>query len=91
MATKFVYTTGEFEEITAKYAAGVPIETLALDYSKSVPSIRMKLVKLGVYNKVVKTANTKTTSTVAVTDKPEKLEGLAGFKRAYDAVGLAPF
>lgn len=59
----YVYTAQEFEEIKTKYAAGVSLETLAEDYNKSVASVRMKLVKAGVYQKAEKpAASTKATS-----------------------------
>lgn len=56
MATKFVYTTSEIAEITVKYRAGVTLEELAETYNKSVASVRMKLVKLGVYTAKNKTS-----------------------------------
>jgi Zn-dependent peptidase ImmA (M78 family) len=49
MAAKFTYTDSEVSEIVAKYGAGETLEALADLYNKSVQSIRMKLVKLGVY------------------------------------------
>lgn len=49
MATKFTYSPQEVQEVTQKYLAGVSLEVLAQDYNKSVASVRMKLVKLGVY------------------------------------------
>lgn len=61
MATKFVYTDQEITEIVAKYKANVSLETLADEYNKSVASIRMKLVKLGVY--VAKSQSKPSTST----------------------------
>lgn len=90
MATKFVYTTVEVEEITAKYAAGTPLEVLAETYAKSVPSIRMKLVKLGVYQKANKIAVTKTIGGGGV-KKPStsKSATLADFNNALTAVGEA--
>lgn len=60
MATKFVYTDVEVKEITAQYALGVSLDSIALAYGKSVPSVRMKLVKLGVYQKAEKAAVAKT-------------------------------
>lgn len=51
MATKFTYTDTEVQEIVVKYRAGVSLEVLADQYNKSVASLRMKLVKLGVYQK----------------------------------------
>lgn len=51
MATKFTYTETEVQEIVAKYQSGVSLDVLATEYAKSVASVRMKLVKLGVYQK----------------------------------------
>lgn len=48
----YVYSTEEFEEIKQKYASGTSLEVLAEEYSKSVASVRMKLVKAGVYQKI---------------------------------------
>ena len=48
----YVYSAEEFEEIKQKYASGTSLEVLAEEYSKSVASVRMKLVKAGVYQKV---------------------------------------
>ena len=91
MATKFVYSDTEITEITAKYLAGDSLELLAETYAKSVPSIRMKLVKLGVYQKQAKTATTKTSSEAKKPASTTKSAILADFKRAYDLVGDAPF
>lgn len=93
MATKFVYTDTEVQEVIAKYQAGVPLETLASEYNKSVASVRMKLVKLGVYQKATKTPATKTTNTTVV-KKPastSKSAMLADFKQAHGLVGTALF
>lgn len=62
MAAKFVYTDSEIAEIVKKYKAAVSLEQLAAEYNKSVASIRMKLVKLGVYvaKKTASTVQTKT-------------------------------
>jgi hypothetical protein len=91
MATKFVYSDTEVTEVTQKYLSGVSLETLAQDYNKSVASVRMKLVKLGVYQKA-----TKTTKTVGATSdkKPAattKSAILAEFQHAHQLVGDAPF
>jgi Zn-dependent peptidase ImmA (M78 family) len=51
MATKFVYSEREISEIVAFYQQGTSLEVLAEKYNKSVASVRMKLVKLGVYQK----------------------------------------
>lgn len=92
MATKFVYSDSEVTEITTKYVDGVSLETLAQDYNKSVPSVRMKLVKLGVYQKATKpAATTKTATTTAEKKKPStsKSAMLEDFKRAHALVGDA--
>jgi hypothetical protein len=93
MATKFVYSDTEVTEITAKYLAGVTLEVLADTYSKSVASVRMKLVKLGVYQKQTKATTTKTATTTAV-KKPastSKAAILQDFKHAHSLVGDALF
>jgi hypothetical protein len=77
MATKFVYSDTDVAEITAKYVAGISLEVLAVDYNKSVASVRMKLVKLGVYKAVGKTTTT------------SKSQDLADFKSALALVGEA--
>lgn len=91
MATKFVYTPVQVEEIVAKYAAGTPLEVLAETYAKSVPSVRMKLVKLGVYQKAGKAgAVTKTTSTTpAKKPSTSKSAMLADYNNALALVGEA--
>lgn len=80
MATKFVYTDTEIKEIVAAYKAGTSLEVMADKYNKSVASVRMKLVKLGVYVAQAKTGGTKT-----------KAEVSNEFKQAYDMVGPALF
>ena len=52
----FVYAPGEFEKIKFEYSNGSTVESLAQKYEKSVASIRMKLVKAGVYIKKTATA-----------------------------------
>jgi len=92
MAVKFIYTDTEVQEITAKYQAGVALDVLADEYNKSVPSVRMKLVKLGVYQKAVKPAATpKTPTTTVVAKKPStsKAAMLEDFQRAHAMVGDA--
>jgi hypothetical protein len=78
MATKFTYSDTEISEITEKYLSGVSLDVLATDYNKSVASVRMKLVKLGVYKK-------------STTTKPaaSKSEDMASYLRALDRVGTA--
>ena len=81
MATKFVYSEQEVKEITEKYTAGTSLEILAEQYAKSVASVRMKLVKLGVYQKP---ANAQPSASAA------KAENLATYKACLAAVGYAP-
>lgn len=93
MATKFTYTETEVQQIVEKYSSGVSLDVLATEYSKSVASVRMKLVKLGVYQK----ATTSSTSTKAVTtaksgEFPKTKSGvLAYYKSCVDAVGYSEF
>lgn len=58
----YVYSVQEFEEIKAKYQTGTSLEILATEYNKSVASIRMKLVKAGIYQKQT-TSSSKPSST----------------------------
>lgn len=80
MAAKFVYTDSEIAEIVKKYKAAVSLEQLAEEYNKSVASIRMKLVKLGVYEAKKTTGSTKQT----------KAEINTEFAQAYKTFGPAP-
>ena len=90
MATKFMYTDSEVQEITEKYQAGVSVDSLAETYNKSVPSVRMKLVKLGVSQKPVKTAVTKTKVATAEKSAPTtKAEVQQLFARAMQLGGPA--
>lgn len=91
MATKFVYSDTEVTEIVAKYNSGVSLDVLADAYSKSVASVRMKLVKLGVYQKAEKPAATKTVGVVvSKSEFPTTKSGiLAYYKNALDSVGPA--
>jgi hypothetical protein len=94
MAVKFTYTETEVQEIVQKYQAGVALDVIATDYSKSVPSVRMKLVKLGVYQKVTPTTKTKTTGSVAEPKAgfPTSKSGiLAYYKSCVSAVGYSEF
>ena len=97
MAVKFTYTETETQEIVQKYQAGVELEVLATDYAKSVPSVRMKLVKLGVYQKATtKTASkpTAASTTVAVPKAsfPTTKSGiLAYYKSCVGKVGYSDF
>ena len=94
----FVYKPGEFEEITKLYQNGkslVDIQSLFPD--KSVASIRMKLVKAGIYVAASKAVVAKQDSTskgalpkLVVTPKPTTKAGImAAYKTAKDAVGFA--
>lgn len=72
MAAKYTYTDAEVQEISQKYALGESLETLAELYSKSVQSIRMKLVKLGVYKaKATAKPGGSTTQKAQVDPKPK--------------------
>ena len=92
MATKFTYSESEVSEIVAKYAAGETLEVLASQYNKSVPSVRMKLVKLGVYKAAAKAGTVKLAE-----DKPKlsKKEEARANKLLFEDLlyehGVAPF
>lgn len=47
----YTYTKDEWASIVMEYNADTPLEILAKKYNKSVASIRMKLVKAGLYKK----------------------------------------
>lgn len=89
----YVYSTEEFEKISAMYQSGQSLEDIqSLFPDKSVASIRMKLVKAGIYQKQTKTAATvkATTSKAPAEPRPTtKAEILAAFKRAHGYVGDA--
>lgn len=93
MATKFTYTETETQEIVQKYQSGVALEVLATDYSKSVASVRMKLVKLGVYQKATTNSNsTKSATVVKSGEFPKTKSGvLAYYKSCVNAVGYSEF
>jgi hypothetical protein len=92
----YVYTEKEFTEIKLMYENGQDLETIqGLFPDKSVASIRMKLVKAGLY-----VAKSKPAAKVGVTTTQEEslsdlMKTKAGIKlankRALDAVGLAPW
>lgn len=94
MATKFVYTDAEVSAIIQQYKAGVSLEDMATKYNKSVASVRMKLVKLGVY--VAKSAAKAVTATTtakpkaATAPRTKSAEKLA-FKTAHGLVGDPPW
>lgn len=52
----YVYTPAEWASIVMEYNAGTSLDTLATKFNKSVQSLRMKLVKAGIYQKQSKTA-----------------------------------
>jgi hypothetical protein len=100
MATKFTYTETETQEIVAKYQAGVELEVLATDYGKSVASVRMKLVKLGVYQKATSKASSKLDGWREVISNPPAKSGgfpktksgiLAYYKSCVAKVGYSDF
>ena len=90
----YTYTTLEFDKIKELYANGQTLEDiLSLFPDKSVASIRMKLVKAGVYTKPTK-ATAKATATAKPASEPKpttKTAIKAAYKAASDAVGPAPW
>ena len=93
MATKFTYTDTEVQEIVQKYQSGVSLDVLATDYSKSVASVRMKLVKLGVYQKATASSNSSKLAAPAKSGEfPKTKSGiLAYYKSCVNAVGYSEF
>ena len=93
MSTKFTYTESDVKEIVAKYTAGTSLDVLAVEYSKSVASVRMKLVKLGVYQKATTSSTSAKPAAVAKTGEfPKTKSGvLAYYKSCVDAVGYSEF
>jgi len=93
MATKFTYTETEVQEIVQKYQAGVSLDVLAPEYGKSVASVRMKLVKLGVYQKATTTSHgTKSVTPAKSGEFPKTKTGiLAYYKSCVGAVGYSEF
>ena len=90
MATKYTYTDTEIQEISQKYLLGETLEALADTYQKSVQSIRMKLVKLGVYqSKAAKKPSSTTTKTQA--DPKPKLTAKQAAKANRDLFDLMLF
>jgi len=93
----FQYKPGEFEEITRLYQSGQSLEHIqGLFPDKSLASIRMKLVKAGIYKKVTTTSPAPSAAPAAkvpkleLAPKPTSKQGiLAGFKTAQAAVGIA--
>jgi hypothetical protein len=75
----YQYTDLEFEHIKQMYAKGASLEHIQMEHpSKSVASIRMKLVKAKVY--VAKSPAGAT-----------KQDSVKAYQEAEAAVGLAPF
>ena len=93
MAVKFTYTETDIQESVQKYQSGVSLEVLATDYAKSVASVRMKLVKLGVYQKATTSSNSTKSATVAKSGEfPKTKSGvLAYYKSCVAAVGYSEF
>lgn len=96
MATKFTYSESEVVQIVAKYESGESLEALADEYNKSVPSVRMKLVKLGVYKAATKTSTGSTTKSQAeAKPKLTKREEAKANRLLFDDLlyeyGAAPF
>ena len=77
----FVYTKEELDQVIAQYLEGISLEDIASKYNKSVASVRMKLVKQGVYVKQVKSAKATTIAAVPPTWK----------ERFDEQHGLPPF
>ncbi len=92
----YTYTEAEFAKIKELHLNGqTPDEIQVLFPDKSVASIRMKLVKAGVYTKTAKPA-TKLEATIEFKEAkfslPTTKAGIrAAFKAAHDAVGDALF
>ena len=89
----YVYTQEEFNQISEMYQSGQSLDHIqSLFPDKSVASIRMKLVKAGLYQKpaaTVKATSVKPTSP-KVAPKPTTKAGiLAAFKTAHGYVGDA--
>lgn len=95
MAAKFIYTDTEVAEIVSKYSTGETLEVLADLYSKSVQSIRMKLVKLGVYKAAAKTGTPRAAKPVEEKPKLTKREEARANRLLFDDLlyeyGAAPF
>lgn len=93
MAVKFTYTESDVQEIVQKYQSGVSLEVLATDYAKSVASVRMKLVKLGVYQKATASSNsTKSEPAAKSGEFPKTKSGiLVYYKSCVGAVGYSEF
>lgn len=92
----YVYTEVEFDDIKQRYSDGETLEAIqALHPSKSIASIRMKLVKAGLYTAVARkqvSGKPITSMIAAPTPKPTTKAGIAlAYKTAADAVGIAPF
>lgn len=96
MAAKFTYTDTEVSEIVSKYTAGETLEVLADLYNKSVQSVRMKLVKLGVYKAATKTSTPRAAKPAAeakpkLTKREEARASCLLFEDLLYEYGAAPF
>lgn len=93
MATKFTYTDSDVQEIVQKYQSGVNLDVLATEYNKSVASVRMKLVKLGVYQKATASStSTKSAAPAKSGEFPKTKSGiLAYYKTCVGKVGYSEF
>lgn len=97
----FKYTEVEFEDIKQQYSQGKSLETIQAVYpDKSVASIRMKLIKAGLYNKLPQATKRTSTSTTATATKvvqpsvafPTTKAGIRAVNQAaYDLAGPALF
>lgn len=88
----YVYTESELAEVISAYNNGTSLEVLAEKYNKSVASVRMKLVKQGVYKKaVIVKASSALPSTKSQGFPTTKGEILALYTRCLDSVGPAPY
>lgn len=80
----YTYTDQEFADIKQRYEAGETLEQIQVVHpSKSVASIRMKLVKAKVYQAQKPASGTKSSTS--------KSADLQAYRDAETAVGLAPF
>jgi hypothetical protein len=91
----YVYTPKEFEEISLLWQNGQSLEVIQSLYpSKSIASIRMKLVKAGLYNRAQSSAvpaAPKKAAKPTTSSSVSKAQMLATYKHAEGKVGLAPW
>ena len=69
---KYTYTAEQTKELVTKYQNDETLENLAQLYQTSVPSVRMKLVKLGVYKPSVKTSAKTTPAKTVVSENASR-------------------